>query len=98
MQHDPSSPYVSHDHGIEQHLAAIDREYRIHYRALGNYRKHADSSEHLKLAEVLETPGNVGVKEGLLPPGPHRPKGVMPTRTIFAAFVDPAYADAGQAN
>ncbi len=26
MQHDPSSPYVKlHDHGIELHLAAIDK-------------------------------------------------------------------------
>ena len=53
MQHDPSSPYVKlHDHGIELHLAAIDKNMALISEHWEAYRKHAHSPEHLKLVEA----------------------------------------------
>jgi methyl-accepting chemotaxis protein len=75
MQHDPASPYVKlHDHGIEQHLAAIDKNIAAISEHWESYRKHVHASEHLKQVEVLEQARARYVKEACCRFGRHWPR------------------------
>ncbi len=98
MQHDPASPYVKlHDHGIEQHLAAIDKNIAAISEHWESYRKHVHASEHLKQVEVLEQARGRYVKEGLLPIRAALAEGrYADANDIRRQKVDPAYADASQ--
>ncbi len=98
MQHDPSSPYVKlHDHGIELHLAAIDKNMALISEHWEAYRKHAHSPEHLKLVEALDQARGRYVKEGLLPIRAALAEGrYADANDIRRKQVDPAYAEASQ--
>src|SRR5574343_398585 len=98
MQHDPSSPYVKlHDHGIELHLAAIDKNMALISEHWEAYRKHAHSPEHLKLVEALDQARVRYVKEGLLPIRAALAEGrYADANDIRRKQVDPAYAEASQ--
>ena len=68
LQHDPSNPFAKlHDHGIDTHLSVIDRNASAIAEHWINYRKHAHSAEHLKLADAFEVAEKRFVSEGLLP-------------------------------
>jgi len=68
LQHDPANPFAKlHDHGIDIHLTAIDKNSAAISEHWAIYRKHAHSAEHLKLADAFEAAQKRFVSEGLAP-------------------------------
>ena len=68
LQHDPANPFAKlHDHGIDTHLTVIDKNAVAISEHWVNYRAHAHSPAHLKLADAFEAAQKRFVSEGLLP-------------------------------
>ena len=68
LQHDPSGPYAKlHEHGLDVHLTAIEKNMAEISERWAIYRQHAHSSEHLKFADAYEAARKRFVAEGLLP-------------------------------
>lgn len=68
LQHDPAGAYAKlHDHGLEVHLAAIDKNIAEITERWKLYKEHAHSGEHLQLADAYEAARKRFVTEGLLP-------------------------------
>ncbi len=98
MQHDPSSAYAKlHDHGIELHLTAIDKNIASISEHWQRYRKSVRSADHQKLVDALEISRERYLKEGLLPIRAALAEGrYADANDIRRTQVDPAYADASQ--
>jgi methyl-accepting chemotaxis protein len=98
LQLDPAIPYSKlHDHGVETHLAAIDKNIAAISEHWGIYRQQVRSSEHLKQVEVLEQARERYVKDGLLPARAALADGrYADANEIRRKHVDPAYAEASQ--
>ncbi|HLO61819.1 MAG TPA: PAS domain-containing protein, partial [Azonexus sp.] len=68
LQHDPGSPYAkAHDHAIDSHLSAIDRNVAAIAEHWTTYRQHVDSAEHGRLVEAFDGMQKHFIADGLLP-------------------------------
>jgi methyl-accepting chemotaxis protein len=68
LQHDPNGAYAKlHEHSLDVHLTAIDKNMAEITERWKIYRENAHSGEHLQLAEHYEATRKRFVTEGLFP-------------------------------
>jgi methyl-accepting chemotaxis protein len=96
LQHDPSGPYAKqHDHPLERHLEAIDRNIAEISAQWARYEKAVTSDEHRQLAQSYVAARSRYVAEGLKPARAALAEGRFEdANLILLTKINPAYTEA----
>jgi len=98
LQHDPAGAYAGlHDHALDTHLAAIDRNIAEITAQWDSYRKHVDGEAHTRLAEEFIAARQRYVAEGLRPARAALAEGrYAEANQILLQKINPAYNEAAK--